>query len=196
MSHFSALRQQLRAKRQALSLHAQRQHALEIARQLGKLPWVLRARRIGGYEPADGEVDPSPLIAQLQTRHRRYYLPVLRTYPRGKLWFVLHQSEACLSPNRYGIPEPPLRDPQMPWALDLLLLPLVGFDAQCHRLGMGGGYYDRTLSHLRRLSHWKRPRLIGIAHECQRVAQLPVQPWDIPLDLVVTEAGIYRRKSF
>ena len=195
MSPPSTLRQPLRTERRALSPRAQRQHAREIARQLGKLPCFLRARRIGGYQAADGEVDLSPLVARLQASHRHYYLPVLRTYPRGKLWFVRQRWGERLLPNRYGIPEPALRDPRMPWALDLLLLPLVGFDAQCHRLGMGGGYYDRSLSYLRRLSHWKRPHLIGIAHECQRLPQLPVQPWDIPLDLVVTEQRIYRRRS-
>ena len=101
-----------------------------------------------------------------------------------------------MRPNRFGIPEPSRRNRRLrlAWTLDLLLVPLVGFDTECHRLGMGGGYYDRTLSYLSHRDHWRRPRLIGLAHECQRVAALPVRPWDIPLDFVVTERQVYRRQ--
>ena len=70
---------------------------------------------------------------------------------------------------------------------------LVGFDARCNRLGMGGGYYDRTLAYLRHRVHWRRPLLVGVAHECQRVERLEANPWDVPLDLVVTERRIYAR---
>jgi 5-formyltetrahydrofolate cyclo-ligase len=70
---------------------------------------------------------------------------------------------------------------------------LVGFDRACHRLGMGAGFYDRSLAFLQQRRHWRRPRLIGLAHECQRVEALAPKPWDIPLDAVITEAAIYRR---
>jgi 5-formyltetrahydrofolate cyclo-ligase len=72
-----------------------------------------------------------------------------------------------------------------------LLLPLVGFDETGNRLGMGGGYYDRTLSYLRQRKHWRRPRLVGIAHECQKVDALAPSPWDVPLDMIVTEERVY-----
>jgi 5-formyltetrahydrofolate cyclo-ligase len=74
-------------------------------------------------------------------------------------------------------------------------MPLVGFDANCNRLGMGGGFYDRTLAYLRLRRCWRRPLLIGIAHECQRVERLETNTWDVPLDLVVTEERIYRRAT-
>ena len=80
----------------------------------------------------------------------------------------------------------------MPWGLDLILLPLVGFDLKGNRLGMGGGYYDRTLSYLRHRRFWIKPRLVGVAHECQKVDSLIARPWDIPLDAVVTETAFYR----
>jgi 5-formyltetrahydrofolate cyclo-ligase len=97
--------------------------------------------------------------------------------------------------NRYGIPEPSRRTGRQRNAqgLDVLVLPLVGFDGDCNRLGMGGGYYDRSLSYLSQRRHWRRPHLIGVAHECQRVPHVPVCPWDMPLDLVVTERGVYRK---
>jgi len=101
-----------------------------------------------------------------------------------------------LLPNRFGIPEPPLkhRHIRMPWGLELILLPLVAFDSDCNRLGMGGGFYDRTLAYLRHRCCWRRPRLIGVAHECQRVEGLPVNEWDVALDAVITERRVYRRR--
>jgi 5-formyltetrahydrofolate cyclo-ligase len=71
----------------------------------------------------------------------------------------------------------------------------VGFDVECNRLGMGGGFYDRTLSYLRQRTHWRRPRLIGIAHACQRLDRIDPRPWDIPLDGVATEERIYWRRG-
>lgn len=72
-----------------------------------------------------------------------------------------------------------------------MILPLVGFDADCRRIGMGGGFYDRTLAYLGRGMRWRRPRLFGVAHECQRLERIEVRPWDIPLDAVITESGVY-----
>lgn len=80
----------------------------------------------------------------------------------------------------------------MPWGLDLIILPLVAFDLSGNRLGMGGGFYDRTLSFKHQRCHWKGPKLIGIAHELQRVDLLPVNDWDIPLDAVITEQKLYQ----
>jgi 5-formyltetrahydrofolate cyclo-ligase len=76
------------------------------------------------------------------------------------------------------------------WTLDLILTPLVAFDDQGNRLGMGGGFYDRTLAYLGRRKHWKKPRLIGTAHAFQQVARLPHESWDVPLHGVVTEKAL------
>lgn len=190
-----ALRRGLRALRRGLSAAEQRQHAQALARRLGRDPAFLRARRIGIYWPTDGEIDPRPLLGLAQASGKRWQLPVLCPHPHPRLWFLTYRPGEPIRPNRFGIPEPALRNRRLrlAWTLDLLLVPLVGFDAECNRLGMGGGYYDRTLGYLTHRPHWRRPRLIGIAHECQRVARLPVRPWDIPLDLVVTEYRMYRR---
>jgi 5-formyltetrahydrofolate cyclo-ligase len=190
------LRRRLRAVRRALSPDEQRCHALRVAHLLGRHPSFLRARRIGAYWSGDGELDPAPLLTLADARHKRCHLPVLRPHPKRKLWFVRYRPGDRLRPNVYGIPEPRLRGRHilLPWALDLLLLPLVGFDADGHRLGMGGGYYDRTLAYLLQRRHWRRPLLIGIAHECQRVERLQSRPWDVPLDMVVTEERIWERK--
>jgi 5-formyltetrahydrofolate cyclo-ligase len=71
-------------------------------------------------------------------------------------------------------------------------MPLVGFDPRGNRIGMGKGYYDRALSFRRRQQHWKTPRLVGLAFECQRVDALPARAHDVPLDALVTEAGTRR----
>jgi 5-formyltetrahydrofolate cyclo-ligase len=192
----AALRRWLRAQRRSLSGSQQRNHAQALRRRLGRHPAFLGARRVGIYWPADGEIDPRPLLDLARARRKRWHLPVLCPHPHPRLWFLTFRPDEPMRPNRFGIPEPTRRNRRLRVALtlDLLLVPLVGFDAECHRLGMGGGYYDRTLSYLSHRDHWRRPRLIGLAHECQRVAALPVRPWDIPLDFVVTEREVYRRR--
>jgi len=168
-----------------------------LARILGRQSVFLKARRIGGYWPADGEIDPRPLFRLPQARSKRWLLPVLQLPFRPRLWFLSYSPDEPMRPNRFGIPEPSRRNRRLRLAqsLDALLVPLVGFDSDCNRLGMGGGYYDRTLIYLTQRQHWRRPRLIGIAHECQRVARLSVSPWDVPLDLIVTERRLYRRRA-
>ncbi len=159
-----------------------------MARQAGTLRWLLRARHLACYWPADGELDPRPLMARLLTPGKVAYLPVIR--PDGRLWFAPWRPDASWRLNRYGIPEP--CGPAVPArVLDLILLPLVAFDARGRRLGMGGGYYDRTLAFLgHRLR--RRPRLVGLAYRWQEVPCLPAEPWDMPLDAVITDGGVRR----
>lgn len=197
MTPTGVLRHRLQSARSALGPSEQRRHARALARLLGRQAIFLRARRVGLYRSTHGEIDPLPLMRLPQARRKLRFLPALRPYPRGRLWFLSHRPGDPLIDNRFGIPEPRLRNRRvrLPWALDLLLIPLVGFDARCNRLGMGGGYYDRTLAYLRRRRRWHRPRLVGIAHECQRVAALTPNPWDIPLDLVATETQLYARRD-
>lgn len=188
-----ALRRRLRAARRALPAPVQRRHAQALARIVAREPRVRRAQRFGAYWPADGELDPAPLLGRIRMHGRYGCLPVLRPGRERRLWFVRPTPGAGLAPNRFGIPEPRSGRRVPVWALDLLLVPLVGFDADGHRLGMGGGYYDRTLAFLRQRRHWQRPYLIGLAHECQRCERLAPRPWDVPLDAVATERGLYRR---
>lgn len=183
-------RSRLRALRRALPPAIQRRHARDLTRHLGRRPRLRRATRVALYWPSDGELDPRPLL-RLRPR-KRWYLPVLRRFPRRTLMFVRWRPGERLRPNRFGIPEPTRRGRRIhpAGALDLVLVPLVGFDADGHRLGMGGGYYDRTLAGLRQRRHWRRPRLIGLAHDCQRLARIEPRPWDVRLDAVATESGL------
>ncbi|KAA0010648.1 5-formyltetrahydrofolate cyclo-ligase [Billgrantia pellis] len=190
------LRQQLRRRRRALTPQEQDQAARALCRRLRRQPEVRRARRIALYLPNDGEIDPRPLIPWLTGRGARVYLPVLKPLSDNTLWFVHYHPGTPMRRNRFGIPEPETRHGahrarRLPaWALDLVLLPLVGFDDLGQRMGMGGGFYDRSLAFTRRGG--PRPTLIGLAHECQRVERLPTEPWDVPLDAIASDAKILR----
>ena len=197
MQEPAEVRRVSRRKRRTLSPAQQRHHSLGFAALARKQGLFLRSQRIAAYIGMNGELDPSPLFDVVHTYGKQLYLPVLRPHPQLKLWFIRHPPQGPLVPNRFGIPEPPLKHRRicLPWALDLVLVPLVAFDAHCNRLGMGGGYYDRTLSFLRHRCVWRRPRLIGVGHECQRADRLPTRDWDVPLDMVITERRVYRRSQ-
>lgn len=189
------LRQQLRSKRQRLT-HQQRQLAAEqLVDQLRSSRLFQRSHHIAVYLPNDGEIDLWPLVRYAWQLGKHCYLPIVGHRHTHRLWFVPFTHETTMYKNRYGIAEPvhhnrarnfPLR------SLDLVLMPLVGFDEQGNRLGMGGGYYDRSFAFLHRQSQWRKPRLMGTAYEFQRLPQLEAQPWDIPLDAVVTENRLYQ----
>jgi 5-formyltetrahydrofolate cyclo-ligase len=194
MTQASDLRRSLRQARRALSPRVQLSHSLALADCLRSSTIFLRARRIGAYVASDGEIDPLPLLDVALAMGRRCYLPVLHPFAGPSLWFCEWRAGDPLVPNRYAIPEPDpkSRPPHPAWSLDLLLVPLVGFDARGNRLGMGGGFYDRTLAYLNHRTRWHRPRVLGLAHELQRVDALPTNAWDIPLDGVVTERCLAR----
>ncbi len=190
-------RRLLRRARRAIPPRQQRRHAELVARILRRNRIDQGARRIAAYWPSDGELDPRPLVQAAIARGKVTYLPVLRrrfgsTHGEA-LWFVRFVPGQRLYPNRFDIPEPKARGRhlRLPQQLDLILVPLVGFDADANRIGMGGGYYDRTLAYLKARQHWRRPRLIGLAHECQRLPRIEPAPWDVPLDAVVTEVRLY-----
>ncbi len=188
----AALRRQLRLTRRALAPHQQRQAAHKLYRQLCHAPCFRRARHIALYLPNDGEIDPRPLLRAAQRRKKATYLPVLKPWPKTRMEFQRIRPGQRLRRNRFGIAEPriDLAHIRPAWALDLLLMPLVGFDPQGGRLGMGGGFYDRTLA-FRQRRQGLRPTLLGLAHECQKVDSLPLEAWDVPLDATVTDQAWY-----
>jgi 5-formyltetrahydrofolate cyclo-ligase len=190
----STLRRQLKAARSAVSL-IQRRHAARASLRLAlRHGLLLRARRIGFYLPNGGEFDSHPVLNQALMMQRECYLPLVPR--RGRiLRFGRFNRNTRMTTNRYGIAEPVDARPLRARQLDLLLIPLVGFDYQGYRLGMGGGYYDATLAFMHHRRLWRKPRLVGVAYECQRVAMLPHDPWDMPLDAVLTERQLYRFAS-
>ena len=191
MSVRHALRAEMRARRRALSRRERALLARSLARQLAGTLRVRRARRIACYLANDGEMDLAPVMALLRGNGGQVLLPALH----GKtLWFLPYDTNTPLAPNRFGILEPDVAASSRCRArdLDLVLMPLVAFDAAGNRLGMGGGYYDRTFSYLRNRVAWRKPLLIGVAYEFQREQSLPRQPWDVPLQAVATEKQLYR----
>jgi len=195
MLNLKQLRQQIRVQRRALSVQQQKSHSHDAAKQLTHSTLFLRSQRIAFYLCADGEIDLTPILDRAHKMGKTCFLPVIHKGSQTTLWFCRYQPGDKLRPNCFGINEPDhhKHPPIKPWGLDLILMPLVAFDANCNRLGMGGGYYDRTLSFLHRRNHWRSPHLIGMAHECQKVDRLPVQSWDIPLQGVITEDSFYKK---
>ncbi|XOZ33043.1 5-formyltetrahydrofolate cyclo-ligase [Halomonadaceae bacterium KBTZ08] len=186
------LRKELRARRRALRPQQQRRASRRLCRNLLASRELRDGRSIALYWPNDGEIDPRPLRPAAERMNKTCYLPVLHPILGNQLWFLRVDASTRMTPNRFGIPEPSLhRAASRPaWALDVVLMPLVGFTAQGDRLGMGGGFYDRTFEFLSQ-PHRHKPRLIGLAHECQRVEAMPTASWDIPMDAIVTDQGYY-----
>ncbi len=188
-----ALRRQLRQARRQLSSAHQRQAAKLLYRQLVQHPLFRRSRHVALYLPNDGEIDPRPLLYEAQRRGKATYLPVLNAWPRTRMVFQRIKPNEKLKLNRFGIAEPalsPARQRRI-WALDLVLMPLVGFDERGGRLGMGGGFYDRSLAYRNRRKNGHKPTLLGLAHECQKVDLIPIASWDVSLQATVTERGWY-----
>jgi 5-formyltetrahydrofolate cyclo-ligase len=187
------LRRQLRGRRRAIA-NAERSAAdRSIRASLQHLGIWKRGARVAAFLGLPDEVDLRPCFGLAWQRGVAIYVPRIIQTRSGMMAFVPLRADATLAANRFGIAEPaggprgriPVRH------LDTILVPLVGFDAHGHRLGMGAGFYDRALRpRLDRTQAFRRPRLIGVAYSVQQVEQLDPASWDVALDLVVTERGI------
>ena len=190
-----SLRKSLRQQRNALDTDTQTEHALGLDKELSRCSLFKRSKRIAAYLAADGEIDPEFLIHSAWQSNKKVYLPVLAPFT-DRLYFAPYFPNTKMKLNRYKIPEPDVHPKHWlkPQQLDLILMPLVGFDKQGNRLGMGGGYYDRSLSfmHFRKISY--RPYLIGLAHQLQLVDKLPHQSHDVPMYMVATEQQLHTSK--
>lgn len=188
----SALRKRLLEQRIQLS-PAVRQIAEEqlISNVLSDESWK-QAMHIASYAAMKGEADLTPLHQLAWQQGKHLFLPTLKI---DSLQFAPYSSDSVLKQNQYHIVEPivPAETLYSAAQLDLLLIPLVGFDLHGHRLGMGKGYFDNTLAPLMNLPH--RPILMGVAFSFQQVDEISVDPWDIPLDAIATEQGIVRIKK-
>jgi 5-formyltetrahydrofolate cyclo-ligase len=194
MSSQQSMRRNICRQRRRLDSAQQAAASLAVADQLQACGLLHRTRRIGCYWAINGELGLMPVMELTWSMKKSCYLPLLDTITGNRLWFVPFQPDISLRLNRFGIPEPVTAKRQWRRAttLDLILVPLVAFDNQGNRLGMGGGFYDRTLAFRRRRLHWHRPLLVGVGYEFQRVDRLEVSPWDVPMDAVITEEHIYR----
>lgn len=190
MDHHCDQRKRALSARRALG-NTFRQHAsIRACRRLAKLPALRRARRIGIYNPLASEIDPRPLIKLLQQPSLQFH------YPRVEgdhLRFVPTNTSTRWKQAGLGVLEP-VGSSRAVTVLDVLILPLASFDHCGHRIGLGGGYYDRTLAPVR-CNDYRGPVRIGFAFECQRATRIEPEPWDVELSAVVTEARLYYRHT-
>ncbi len=188
----TAIRRRMRKARRNLSLSYRRQASRRLLHSLDQAGEFRYARRIAVYLTNDSEIDTSLFIRELQKRHKQLFLPVLHPLRKGHLSFLPYRHNSVMSNNRFGIPEPDFRRHKATPAafMDVICMPLVAFDQKGNRLGMGGGFYDRTLAFMHRPGN--KPRLIGCAYDLQKLTQLPAEPWDIPLQAIATENRLYR----
>jgi len=182
----SSIRKRMRECRLALPAATAAAASAAINTTLSNMPAISRSSAIATYMPAFGEVDCTAFATRMRSRRKRTYVPVLR---KNRLLFAPWDDSSDWAENRYGIPEPTCSPADLltPRQLDIVVAPLVAFDESLNRLGMGGGYYDRTFAFRKRTAHKHRPVLIGAAYSFQRVEALQPQDWDVPLDVVVTE---------
>jgi 5-formyltetrahydrofolate cyclo-ligase len=187
----SELRRELRRRRRALDDRHREAGVRTMLKSLVTDPLYWRSRHIALFMSNDGEPNLDILFCRLLRDGKRCYLPVIREDRR--LYFLRYRGDDALPVNRFGIPEPAFRPRELRRAdlLDLVLTPLVGFDARGNRLGMGAGYYDRSFA-FRRDRRSRRPFLLGVAWACQETAELPVRDWDVALDAVINEHGLQR----
>lgn len=177
------LRQQIRKTRANLTALQQQQAEDSITQQALALIEAQNAQHIALYVSFDGEISTEKLIKTLWAQDKHVYLPVLHPFNPNHLLFLRYLPDTPMLKNKFGIWEPKLNVQNvLPLdELDILFTPLVAFDKQGNRLGMGGGFYDRTLQ------NWQNSSFIpvGLAHQCQQVEQLPTEAWDVPLHRIL-----------
>jgi len=186
------LRAGFRARRAALDDETLRRHARLLQCRVAAESVYNGATHIAAYIAIRGEIDVVPIIDTGANCGKQFYLPVLRGQ---QMLFAPWMPGDALQKRGFGLLEPDCSeaDWRAPESLDLVLTPLVVFDTGCNRIGQGGGFYDRTFAFKK--NSQSGPVLMGVAHDCQRHRQLPAQPWDVPLDLVITESNRYSRKT-
>ena len=194
MNSRAEIRKTIRSKRQSLSSKQQQQAAIGLLSQLTRQPKIQRANKIAIYLSNDGELDTHLFIEWCWQQNKQLYLPVIHPFCHGNLLFLRYSPNTTMVKNAFDINEPKLNVTQVcpVNALDIIFTPLVAFDKTGARLGMGGGFYDRTLAswHQQTRLHATdlpiKPHPIGLAHDCQQVDKIPNEHWDIPIPEILT----------
>jgi 5-formyltetrahydrofolate cyclo-ligase len=186
------LRKSCRQRRRAINSAQQSVASQKLFELLNQHPLFIHSHKIAFYMATDGEISPDLLLRHALSEGKNVFLPFLSKTGIEKMSFYQYKRDDRLVSNRFNILEPdPLEAKQTsPASLDLVFLPLVAFDTKGNRLGMGKGYYDKSFRFIQGGAK-KVPKLIGLAHECQRVEELQVASWDVPLEKIVTGEKIY-----
>lgn len=185
-----ALRRRLRARRRAIQGAARRHAARQLALRVNSARLLRPGQRIGLFLSSSEEVDTGPLLAMTRARGCHVALPRIISLRHDRMRF--HDWTGAFRRGPLGIMEPLGGQLRAARELDVVFMPLVGFDAQGNRIGMGRGFYDRHFAHRLHWSRYRRPLLVGLAYEVQQVAALPHAAHDVPLDAIVTESSIRR----
>lgn len=172
-----ALRAPLRQQRTQLNTDQIKRHSAQVVQHIIAAPVWQQAQHVAIYWPCHGEID---LTALLSNSDKQWYLPAIKGQA---MQFQRHHPDLTLHPHRFGMRQPDFIDGLSPAPLELCLMPLLGFDDQGNRLGLGGGFYDRYFAHN------MHTILAGVAHAFQQVAQLPTDSWDVKLQHIFTEQG-------
>jgi len=188
------LRIELKQRRDDHSETECQQQSLHICEHIRGNKLFINRRRLALYYSVGNEVNLEHLFHYAWALNKTIFLPVLSQFPKRHLWWIHFKENTPMYLNRYQIPEPVhsahARRTKLR-SLDVVFMPLVGFDEKGNRLGMGGGFYDRSLSRCFRASTtWHRPVRVGVAYSWQQADEIPTEPWDIPLDAIITEQGI------
>lgn len=187
------LRSAYRAKRQALTSPQQNDASKCLLTNCIESGLLKGLNKIAVYLANDGEIDPKRLIYYAWETGKQVYLPVIHPFNQQSLLFVEYHPTSNMRDNKYGIAEPLLECQKIAPinTLDAIFTPLVAFDKLANRMGMGGGYYDRTFAPLNKVTEQDPcPKVIGIAHDCQECPSIPIASWDIPLHSIVTPTRI------
>ncbi|MEE9351224.1 MAG: 5-formyltetrahydrofolate cyclo-ligase [Thiotrichaceae bacterium] len=184
------LRTRIKKQRAALTDNEIKHKSDLIANQLHASTQFIEAKHVAYYLPVSGEADPTSLFTG-KTDKKELYLPVLKQAGATGLHFIKVHKATLFETNKYGIQEPVGTSNDLIEAeeLDLVIAPLVSFDRQGNRVGMGGGFYDRTFAFKQSLPI-RKPLLIGYAYDFQCSDTLTPESWDVKLDGVVTESGL------
>jgi 5-formyltetrahydrofolate cyclo-ligase len=185
----SAIRKDMRARRRALNREQRAAADRAVCRHVESLAAFRTARRVGIYLAFDGEPDLQRLIGNAVRHRKQLFVPVLKGLD---MHFAELPAGSAMARNFFGIMEPEQERRADVRTLDLVLTPLVAFDPQGARLGVGRGYYDRCFAFLRHRNAWVRPKLLGVAYGLQEIPAIELQPWDVTLWGVVTESGARR----
>lgn len=186
------LRQTIRDKRRALTVNEQLTAADQLHQRVSVYLQQHKNTKVALYLSNDGELCTLPLIQWCWQQNLNVYLPVIHPFAKGHLLFLRYTPKTKMAKNKFGIAEPKLDITLVcPAAdIDVIFTPLVAFDKTGARLGMGGGFYDRTLAQLKALG--TNTRIIGLAHDCQCVDQIPLEAWDMPLQQIFTPSCHYK----
>ncbi|MCH9645002.1 MAG: 5-formyltetrahydrofolate cyclo-ligase [Gammaproteobacteria bacterium] len=179
-------RSQLLQQRRKLGHESQKQHSKTICEKIMHADFYRNSKQIAAYVALGREVDCTLLFEHIFSHQdKKLYLPVMAE----GMQFYEYQQQESFSYNHFNFAEPPVADKQAfdVLQLDLIILPLVGFDEQGNRIGRGAGHYDRILECAHQKAVEKRPLLVGVAYQFQKVSTIEADEWDIPLDYVITE---------